>query len=144
MFEKSALVYDVDRIQKCLIVTPLNSCYGNTPPILAIGPASKSFNSIEIPFLAQNPAYNSLTFKNITYTFIKEGKKVADGCVSQAAPCRSPPEASLLIKPFSITDYTIEYTVDRKQNQTLVDSPFVVNGTYLLSFPKLDNRGQIF
>lgn len=138
------LYYDVDRIQKCLIVTPLNSSYGNTPPILAIGPASKSFNSIEIPFLAQNPAYNSLTFKNITYTFIKEGKKVADGCVSQAAPCRSPPEASLVIKPFSITDYTIEYAVDRKQNQTLVNSPFVANGTYYYHFPNSTIEGKDF
>jgi hypothetical protein len=138
------LYNDTQRIKSCLIITPLNSSYTHIPPILTVGPAFKSYSDIQIKITAENPAYNPLMFKNLTYSFFKDGKKISSGCVAQPASCRSPPSTSLQILPSSSAQYSMEYLVDRGQNQTLVDVPFVVNGTYFFQFPNSTISGKYF
>ncbi|MEP6576420.1 MAG: hypothetical protein ABJB85_08345 [Nitrososphaerota archaeon] len=132
---------DVERVKSCMMVTTLNSSYTNIPPILSITPV-ESFSKIEIDLIAENPGFNPLSFKNITYAFFKEGKKVSSGCVAQPVPCRSPPSQE--VGPFSTVQYPMEYSIDRTQNQTLLNGLFVVNGTYYFHFPNSTIDGKYF
>jgi hypothetical protein len=143
-FKNPPLYNDTLRIKSCLIVTPLNSSYTHIPPILTVGPALKSYSDIQIKLTAENPAYNPLLFKNLTYTFFKDGKKISSGCVAQPTPCRSPSSTSLQIPPSLNAEYSMEYSVDRGANQTLVNVPFVVNGTYFFQFPNSTVDGKYF
>ena len=134
---------DSERVKSCMLVTKLNSTYTNIPPILSIAPV-ESYSKIELQLIAQNPGYSPLMFKNITYTFFKEGKKLSSGCVAQPVPCRSPPSPE--VPPFSKAQYRLEYSIHRMENQTLLKpSSFVVkNATYYYQFPNSTIDGKYF
>lgn len=140
---KSPPLYsDTQRIKSCLTVTRLNSSYTHIPPILTLGPVFKSNTDIQIKITAENPAYDPLMFKNLTYTFFKNGKEVSSGCVAQDTACSSPPSTLVQILPSSSAQYTM--AIHTGANQTLIYVPFVVNGTYFFQFPNSTVDGKYF